>query len=162
MLGRSVFCSVNLAAAAMLYAALVPCACAQSAPLNIVSVPVTNQVTVNQCAAGEPIVISGTLQIQYSLGTDTNGNNLFYVTASNNLAGVGQTTGVQYAAADSEDYTLSSSQQSTEATVQLKSDLVPEGGGGTAMTLVQQLKITVDTVGDLNVQLVSNSSTCGS
>jgi hypothetical protein len=162
MLGRSVFCSVNLAAAAMLYAALVPCACAQSAPLNIVSVPVTNQVTVNQCSAGEPVALTGTVQVQYSLGTDTNGENLFYVTAITNLTGVGQTTTVQYAAADSEDYTLSSAQSSTEATVQLKADLVPQGGGRTAMTLVQQLQITVDTVGGLNVQLVSNSSTCGS
>src|SRR5690242_8875188 len=96
------------------------------------------------------------------LGTDTNGNNLFYVTASTNVTGIGETTAVQYAAADSEDYTLSSGQSSAEATVQLKADLVPQGGGGTAMTLVQQLQITVDTVGDLTVQLVSNSSTCGS
>jgi hypothetical protein len=162
MLGKSVSYKVISAAAAILYASLLPCASGQSAPLNIVSVPVTGQVTVNQCAAGEPVVLSGTLQIQYSLGTDTNGNNLFYVTAATNLAGVGQTTGVQYTAADSEDYILSSSQHSTEAAVQLKADLVPQGGGGTAMTLVQQLDITVDTVGDLNVQLVSNSSTCGS
>jgi len=162
MLGKWISCRINVIAVAILYGALVPCTLGQSAPLNIVSVPVTNQVTVNQCSAGEPIALSGTVQVQYSLGTDTNGNNLFYVTASTNVTGVGQTTAVQYAAADSEDYTLSSGQSSAEATVQLKADLVPQGGGGTAMTLVQQLQITVDTVGDLTVQLVSNSSTCGS
>jgi hypothetical protein len=162
MLGKWISCRVNVIAVAILYAALVPYTLAQSAPLNIVSVPVTNQATVNQCSAGEPIALSGTVQVQYSLGTDTNGNNLFYVTASTNVTGIGETTAVQYAAADSEDYTLSSGQSSAEATVQLKADLVPQGGGGTAMTLVQQLQITVDTVGDLTVQLVSNSSTCGS
>jgi hypothetical protein len=162
MLRKSVFDRVVLAATAILYAVLVPCALGQSAPLNTISVQVSNQVTVNQCSAGEPVMLNGTVQVQYSLGTDTNGNNLFYATATTNLTGVGQTTTVQYAAADSEDYTLSSSQSSTEATVQLKADLVPQVGGGTAMTLVQQLQITVDTVGDLNVQLLSNSSTCGS
>jgi hypothetical protein len=142
-------------------AAAVP-ALAQSAPLNTVSVPITNAVTVNQCSAGEPVALNGTLSVQYSVGTDSSGNNLFYVTASNSLTGVGQSTGAQYAASDDEDYTLSSSQSSTQATVQLKADLAPQSGGGTDMTVVQQLQISVDTVGDLNVQVVSNTTTCGS
>ena len=135
---------------------------AQSGPLNTVSVPITNAVTVNQCSAGEPVALNGTINVQYSVGTDSNGNNLFYVTASNSLTGVGQSTGAQYAAGDSEDYTLSSSQSSAEGTVQLKADLAPQSGGGTDMTVVQQLQITVDTVGDLNVQVVSNTTSCGS
>ena len=137
-------------------------AIAQSALLNTVSVPIANAVTVNQCSAGEPVALNGTVNVQYSVGTDSSGNNLFYVTASNSLTGVGQSTGGQYAAGDSEDYTLSSSQSTTQATVQLKADLAPQSGGGTAMTVVQQLQITVDTVGDLNVQVVSNTTTCGS
>src|SRR5690349_11827308 len=141
-------------------AAAVP-AFAQSAPLNTVSVPITNAVTVNQCSAGEPVALNGTITVQYSVGTDANGNNLFYVTASNNLTGVGQSTGAQYAAGDSEDYTLSSSQTSTDGTVQLKAELAPQSSGGTDMTVVQQLQISVDTVGDLNVQVVSNTTTCG-
>jgi hypothetical protein len=143
-------------------AAAAPAAFGQSAPLNTVSVPVANQVTVNQCSAGEPVALTGTVDVQYSVGTDANGNNLFYVTASNNLSGVGQSTTAQYAAADSEDYILSSSQSSTMGTVQLKADLAPQGGGGTDMTVIQQLQISVDTVGDLNVQVVSNTTSCGS
>jgi hypothetical protein len=144
-------------------AAAVPAAFGQAAsPLNIVSVPIANQVTVNQCSAGEPVALNGTVNVQYSVGTDSNGNNLFYVTASNNLTGVGQSTTAQYAAADSEDYILSSSQSSTMGTVQLKSDLAPQGGGGTDMTVIQQLQISVDTVGDLSVQVVSNTTSCGS
>lgn len=139
-----------------------PAALAQSTPLNTVSVPITNQVTVNQCSAGEPVALTGAVQVQYSVGTDANGNNLFYVTASNSLSGVGQSTTAPYAAADSEDYTLSSSQSSTAATLQLKADLAPQSGTGTDMTVVQQLQISVDTVGSLNVQVVSNTSTCGS
>jgi len=134
----------------------------QSAPLNAVDVPVANQVTVNQCSAGEPVALNGTVHVEYSVGTDANGNNLFYVTASNNLSGVGQSTTAQYAAADSEDYVLSSSQSSTSGTVQLKADLAPQAGGGTDMTVIQQLQISVDTVGDLNVQVVNNTTSCGS
>lgn len=138
---------------------LVPGAVAQS---NATDIAITDQVTVNQCSAGEPVALNGTLHVEYSVGTDQNGNNLFYVTASNSLTGVGQSTGTQYAADDSEDYTLSSSRSSTEGTFQLKSDLAPQSAGGTDMTVVQQLHISVDTVGDLNVQVVSNTTTCGS
>lgn len=140
--------------------AVVPATLAQSTPLSTISVPIANQVTVNQCSAGEPVALNGTVNVQYSVATDSNSNNLFYVTAANNLSGVGQSTSAQYAAADSENYTLSSSQTSTDGTVQLKADLVPQGGG-TAMTVVQQLQISVDTVGDLNVQVVTNTTTCG-
>src|SRR5579864_813416 len=142
-------------------AAVVP-GLAQSAPLNTVSVPIANTVTVNQCSAGEPVALNGTVNVEYSVGSDANGNNMFYVTASNSLTGVGQSTTAQYAAADSEDYVLSSSQSSTSGTVQLKADLAPEAGGGTDMTVIQQLQISVDTVGDLNVQVVSNTTSCGS
>ncbi len=132
-----------------------------STPLNVTDVAVQNQVTVNTCSAGEPVALNGDVNVQYSVGTDPNtGANLFFVTASNNLTGVGQTTGSQYAAADSGDYTFSSNQTSTEATVQLKADLTPQSTG-TAMTLVQQLQISVDTVGDLTVQLLGNTSSCG-
>jgi hypothetical protein len=151
-----------LAAAIVMQIATLPTAFGQSAPLNTANVPIANQVTVNQCSAGEPVALNGTLQVQYSVGTDGNGNNLFFVTASNNLTGAGQTTAAQYVAADSEDYTLSSTQSSTEGTVQLKADLVPQSSAGTSMTVVQQLQISVDTVGDLNVQVASNTTTCGS
>ena len=137
-----------------------PAAFAQSAPLNATDVPITNQVTVNQCSAGEPVALNGNVHVQYSVGTASSGANLFSISASNNLSGVGKTTGAQYAAADSADYTVSTSQSSAEATVELKADLVPQGAG-TAMTLVQQLHITVDTLGNLNVQVVGNSTNCG-
>ena len=137
-------------------------AVAQSAPINAIDLPISNQVTVNQCSAGEPVALSGTLHVEYSVNTDPDtGANLFSVSASNNLSGVGQTSGGQYAVADSADYTISSSQPSAEATVQLKADLVPQGSG-TAMTLIQQIHITLDTSGNLNVQIVGNTSTCGS
>ena len=123
---------------------------------------VQNQVTVNNCSAGEPVALSGTVTVQYSVGADSNGNNLFYVTGANDLTGVGQSTGTQYAAADSEDYILSSSQSSTVGTVQLKAELAPQGGGGINMTVIQQLQISVDTVGDLSVQVVGNTTSCGS
>lgn len=139
-----------------------PVAFAQSAPINSVDVPIANQVAVNQCSAGEPVVLNGTLHVEYSISTDTNGNNLFTVTASNNLAGVGQSSAAQYAAGDSQDYVLSSSQSSTGGTVELKADLVPQGSSGTAMTIVQELQLTVDDTGNLSVQVVSNTTTCGS
>ena len=135
---------------------------AQSAPPVVYTTNVQNQATTNNCSAGEPVTLNGTVTVQYSVGTDSNGNNLFYVTAANDLTGVGQSTGAQDAAADSEDYTLSSSQSSTVGTVQLKADLAPQSGGGTDMTVIQELQISVDTVGDFSVQVVSNTTSCGS
>ena len=133
----------------------------QSAPINSTDIPIANQVAVNQCSAGEPVVLNGTLHVEYSISTDSNGNNLFTVTATNNLTGLGQSSAAQYAASDSQDYTLSSTQASAEGTVELKADLVPQGAG-TPMTVVQQLQLTVDNTGNLLVEVVSNTTTCGS
>jgi hypothetical protein len=134
----------------------------QSAPINTADIPIANQVAVNQCSAGEPVLLNGTLHVEYSISTDTNGNNFFTVTAANNLSGVGQTSAAQYAASDSQDYTLSSTQASAEGTFELKADLVPQGDAGTAMTIVQRLQLTVDNTGNLAVQVVSSTTTCGS
>jgi len=141
---------------------LVSTAAFAQSPLNATDIAIANQVTVNQCSAGEPVALNGTLHVQYSVSTDpSSGANLFSISASNNLSGVGQTSGAQYAAADSGDYTVSSTQSSAEATVELKADMVPQGAG-TAMSLTQQLHITVDTAGDLTVQVLGNTTSCGS
>jgi hypothetical protein len=122
---------------------------------------VANQATTNNCSAGEPVSLNGTVQFSYQVSTDpTTGMNQFSITASNNLTGVGQTTAGNYTASDSADYVLNSSQASTEATVQLKSDLVSQGSGP-SMTLVQTLDIVVDTSGNISVQMTDNSTQCG-
>jgi hypothetical protein len=55
--------------------------------------PVANQTTVNNCSVGEPVALNGTVQISYQVTPDTSGVNHFTITASNNLNGLGQTTG---------------------------------------------------------------------
>jgi hypothetical protein len=147
---------------AVLFLGMLVAAPAVFAQSNATDIAIANQVTVNQCSAGEPVVLNGTLHVEYSVGTDpSSGANLFSISASNNLNGVGRTTGAQYAAADSGDYTVSSTQSSAEATVELKADMTPQGSG-TAMTLTQQLHITVDTAGALTVQVLGNTTSCGS
>jgi hypothetical protein len=122
---------------------------------------VTNQATTNNCSAGEPVNLTGTVQFSYQVATDpATGKNQFSITASNNLTGVGQTTSGNYIASDSADYVLSSAQPSTEATVQLKSDLVSQGSGP-SMTLVQTLDITLDTYGNISAQVTDSSTQCG-
>src|SRR5437899_2660650 len=108
--------------------------------------PVTNLTTTNNCSVGEPVALNGTVQISYQVTTDSNGVNHFTITASNNLNGLGQTTGTSYVAGDSSDYNVNSSQASAEATVELKSDLVSQGSAPN-MTLVQTLHITLDNTG---------------
>ena len=78
--------------------------------------PVTNLTTTNNCSVGEPVALNGTVQISYQVTTDSNGVNHFTITASNNLNGLGQTTGTSYVAGDSSDYNVNSSQASAEAT----------------------------------------------
>jgi len=120
-----------------------------------------NQVTTNNCSAGEPVALSGTVSYQVSVSTDpTNGANTFTVTASNNLTGVGQTTGTSYVASDSSDYIVSSTQPSTEATVDFKSDLTSKGSAPT-LTLIQTLDMVVDVSGNVSAQVTSNNTQCG-
>ena len=133
-----------------------------SPPTYSYDTAITNQVTVNSCAAGEPVSLNGTLHLQYSFTTDaTTGVNQFNITASNNLVGVGQNTGTNYLASDSGEYIVSSTQQSTEATVELKANLVSQGSAP-SMTLVQTLDITVDTSGNISAQVTGNTTQCGS
>jgi len=119
-----------------------------------------NQVTVNNCSAGEPVTLNGTVQFTYHVTTDTSGVNHFDITAANNLTGIGQSTTGIYTASDSADYILNSSQPSTETTVQLKSDLVSQGSAP-SMTLVETLHIVVDTSGNISAQVMDNSTQCG-
>jgi hypothetical protein len=122
--------------------------------------PVANQTTVNNCSVGEPVALNGTVQISYQFTTDSNGVNHFTVTASNNLNGLGQTTGTSYVASDSSDYNVNSSQASAEATVELKSDLVSQGSAP-SMTLVQALHITLDNAGNISAEVADNVTQCG-
>src|SRR5207253_8936043 len=120
-----------------------------------------NQVTVNNCSAGEPVALNGNMHFQYSFTMGSDGVNHFAITAANNLAGVGQTTSTNYVANDSNDYTVNSSSPSADLTVDLKSDLVAQDSAP-SLTLVQTLHITVDTSGNISAQVVSNATQCGS
>jgi len=120
-----------------------------------------NQVTTNNCSAGEPVALNGTVNFQVAVSTDpTSGANSFTVTASNNLTGVGQTTGSNYVASDSSDYIVSSTQNATEATVEFKSDLTSQGSAP-SLTLIQTLDIVVDVSGNVSAQVTSNTTQCG-
>ena len=138
-----------------------PAAFGQSAaPPVTYTAYVDNQAAVNNCSAGEPVALNGTVQFTYHVTTDTSGVNHFDITAANNLTGIGQSTTGIYTASDSADYILNSSQPSTETTVQLKADLVSQGSAP-SMTLVQTLHIVVDTSGNISAQVTDNSTLCG-
>jgi hypothetical protein len=122
---------------------------------------VTNQVTVNQCSIGEPVALNGTVHISYSVSTDSSGVNHFTVTASNNLTGLGQTTGTAYVANDSDDFDSNTSDSSADMTVELTSNLKSQGSAP-SLTLVQTLHIVVDTSGNISAQVVGNTTGCGS
>jgi hypothetical protein len=120
-----------------------------------------NQVTTNSCSAGEPVTLSGTISYQVAVGSDpSSGKNTFTITASNNLNGVGQTTGTNYAANDSSDYIVSSTQTSTQAVVEFKSDLTSQGSVP-SMTLIQTLDMVVDASGNISAQVTGNTTQCG-
>lgn len=113
---------------------------------------------VNQCSIGEPVALSGMVHVSYSV-TNNNGVNQYAITAVNDLTGVGQKSGATYLAGDSDDYSSNNDDPSADVTVELKSDLKPQGG--TAMTLVQDLHIMVDTMGNITAEVVSNTTSCG-
>ena len=138
-------------------------ASAQSVPVTYSSdTPISGQVTTNTCTVGEPVVLSGNMHFQYSFTTDsTTGMTQFAITVSSNLAGVGQTSGANYLAADSNDYNPSSANPPLDMTVDFKSDLNSQGGTP-SMTLIQSLEITVDTMGNISGQVLSNNTQCGS
>jgi hypothetical protein len=120
-----------------------------------------NQLTTNSCSAGEPVALNGTISYQVAVSTDAStGANTFTITTSNNLNGVGQTTGTNYTASDSSDYIVTSSQASTEAVVEFKTDLTSQGSAP-SLTLVQTLDIVVDVTGNVSAQVIGNTTQCG-
>jgi hypothetical protein len=128
---------------------------------NSYDAAITNQVTVNQCSIGEPVALDGVLHVSYSVTTDSSGVNQFTVTAANDVTGSGQKTGIAYAASDSADYNSNTTDSSADMTVELKSDLKPQGSAP-GLTLVQSLRIVVDTSGNVSAQVVSSTTGCGS
>ena len=137
-------------------------ALAQSAPVtNSYDLIVTDQKTVNTCSSGEPVALNGVMHFSYSVSTDSSVVNHFSVTVANNLTGVGQNTGTYYVASDSDNYSSNNDDTSADLTVELKSDLKSQGSAP-GMTLVQSLHIVVDTTGNINAQVVSNTTGCGS
>ena len=151
--------SLGILAAILLCAAG---ALAQSAPVtNSYDASITNQMTVNQCSIGEPVALDGVLHVSYSVTTDSSGANQFTVTAANDVTGSGQKTGLAYAASDSADYNSNTTDSSADMTVELKSDLKPQGSAP-GLTLVQSLHILMDTSGNVSAQVVSNTTGCGS
>jgi hypothetical protein len=140
---------------------VVVCAGLAAAQSPAYTATLQNQVTTNSCSAGEPVALSGTISYQVTVTTDpTTGANTFTITASNNLNGVGQTTGTSYAASDSSDYIVSSSQPSTQAVVEFKSDLTSQGPVP-SMTLIQTLDMVVDASGNISAQVTGNATQCG-
>ena len=121
---------------------------------------VDNQTTTNQCSSGEPVLLNGSVHLQYSVSTDNNGVKHFSIKASNSLTGSGQKSGASYSASDSDDYGVSSSQASAEMTVELTSTLSAQGSSANMM-LVQTIHITVDTAGNISAQVQDNTTQCG-
>lgn len=145
-------------------AALVLCAAAvlgQSAVSNSYDANLSNAVTVNNCSTGEPVALNGDVQVSYSVTTDSAGNNSFSISAANNLTGSGQTTGAAYLASDSDTYSSSTTDPAADLTVELKSALTSQNGGS-GLNLVQSLHIVADTSGNISVQVVANTTSCGS
>jgi hypothetical protein len=138
-------------------------AVAQSATAitNNYDVSLSNAVTVNSCSAGEPVALNGSVHIESSVTTDNSGVSSFAVVATDQLTGVGQNTGTSYVSSDSDDYSSNNSDDSVDITVELRSSLKSQGTAP-SLTLVQVLHITADSTGNLNAQVVSNSTSCGS
>jgi hypothetical protein len=120
---------------------------------------VDNQGTVNTCSAGENVNLNGTIRFSYQVTSDASGNH-FVIKAASNLAGVGQTTGMNYTAAESSEYDSDTADSSKDMTVELKSDLTSQGATP-GLSLVQDLHITADTNGSITAEVVSNDTSCG-
>ena len=120
---------------------------------------VDNQTTVNTCSAGENVNLNGTIRFSYQVTSDASGNH-FAVKAASNLTGVGQNTGANYTAAESNEYDSDTTDSSKDMTVKLKSDLTSQGAAP-SMTLVQDLHITADVNGVITAEVVDNNTSCG-
>jgi len=140
---------------------LAAAASAQNQPTTyIYDAYVDNQTTVNTCSAGENVNLNGTIRFSYQVTTDSTGIH-FVIKAASNLTGVGQTTGVNYTAVESNEYDSDTMDSSKDMTVELKSDLTSQGATTPSMTLVQDLHITADTNGSITAEVVSNDTSCG-
>ena len=144
-------------------AALLLCAAAalaQSGAANSYDINVINQVAVNSCSAGEPVSLSGVVHLSYTVSTDSNNVNHFAISAANDVNGAGQNSGIAYVANDSAEYDSNNDDGTADLTVELKSDLKPQGAA-VGMTLVQSLHIVVDTSGNMSGDVVGSATSCG-
>jgi hypothetical protein len=92
--------------------------------------------------------------------TDSNNVNHFAINAANEVNGAGQNSGTPYVASDNAEYDSNNDDATADVTVELKSDLKPQGAA-VGMTLVQSLHIVVDTAGNISGNVVANTTSCG-
>jgi hypothetical protein len=135
-------------------------ALAQSGAANSYDINIINQVAVNSCSAGEPVSLSGVVDLSYTVTTDSNNVNHFAINAANEVNGAGQNSGTPYVASDNAEYDSNNDDATADVTVELKSDLKPQGAA-VGMTLVQSLHIVVDTAGNISGNVVANTTSCG-
>ena len=145
---------------ALLVAVVALSATGAVAQTNSYDIPLQNQVTVNNCSAGEPVALNGHVQIWYSFTTDSAGVNHFSITAANNLSGNGKNTGAFYTAADSNECGAASRDSSADLTVELTSELRSQAAA-VSLELVQTLHIIVDTSGNITAAVTGNTTGCG-
>jgi hypothetical protein len=148
---------------ALFLAALTNVAFAQSTPVrSSTDLSVNNQVTVNQCSSGgEPVALYGNIHADMVFTNDSSGVNHFTIAVASSLTGNGQNSGQAYEAADSNSYSIDTTDGSGDITVEFRSDLTPIGGGS-PQTLVQTLHLTTDLSGSVAVELLNSVTTCGS
>ena len=147
-----------MVAPVMVFAAMM--AMAQSTAQSSTDVYLSAAVTENGCSAGEPVALTGNMHFTSSYTTDADGVNHITISVANDLGGLGQNSGGQYAAKDSSDYSVNSSDSSAELTANFKSDLTTSGSMP-SLELVQTLHMTTDINGNITATVDKNATKCG-
>jgi len=122
---------------------------------------VVNQTATANCAAGEPVALSGGLHLAYTFTTDsTTGITTYHVAIASNQSGAGQTTQTNYVGDDASfAYDFPTTDSPAQITLQLGSRLFSQGSAPSLM-LSQTVNITLDTAGNISANVPSSSTTC--
>lgn len=123
--------------------AMITCAPAAFADTIVVDAPVTNQQIVNQCN-GEIVDLNGTMHQEMSFNSTPSGTIHFTLNATVKMTGVGETTGVNYAANESIHMETNANSCTQENSNNTKIKLISQGPQTPDMVDRATLHVVVD------------------
>jgi hypothetical protein len=146
-------------AVTFVFLAMVMCAPAAFGQTVVTDAPILDQSIFNECN-GEWVTLNGTMHGEMSFSANPNGMTHMSLNATEHMTGVGQTTGVNYVANDSQHLETNTRGFAQEQTNNTKIKLISQGPQTPNMMDHATLHVVIDKNNNVKVEISKHQIKC--